>query len=263
MNSLEKDIREPDLVLCEPAMKELYAQARQIAPTSASVLITGDSGTGKDFLARYIHRNSPRAGKPFVHISCGAVPPDLFESEFFGYEGGAFTGARPEGHKGLVSQADGGTLFLDEIGELTLELQAKLLLLVQEHRSRSLGAGKEEVFDIRFISATNRPLIQMIHDGTFRLDLYYRLNVVSFYVPPLSRRPKDLLALLQSLSARMQAKYHCRKTFSQDALDYLLTLPWHGNLREVQNFMERLYVLEEEEQITEQLLRENYHFLRL
>lgn len=263
MNEFEQTLQDFGAVIHEPAMRKLYAQAYHIAPTNANVLIIGDSGTGKDFLAKYIHQNSPRSAKPFVHVNCSAIPADLFESEFFGYEGGAFTGAKSSGQKGLVAQAAGGTLFLDEIGELEPNLQTKLLLLVQEHRIHSLGANQSTDLDIRIISATNRRLTDMVKNGTFRLDLYYRLNVVSFFLPPLTERPKDLLALLYHLSEKYQSQYHCCKTFSADALDYLQALPWHGNIREVQNFMEKLYVMEDEDVITEKLLKENYRFLRL
>lgn len=263
MNEFEQTLKDFGVIIREPSMRKLYAQAYHIAPTNANILIIGDSGTGKDFLAKYIHQNSTRAQKPFVHVNCSAIPADLFESEFFGYEGGAFTGAKSSGHKGLVAQAAGGTLFLDEIGELEPNLQTKLLLLVQEHRIHSLGTNRDTDLDIRIISATNRQLMDMVKNGAFRLDLYYRLNVVSFSLPPLSERPKDLLAILHHLSETYQNQYHCRKTFSADAIEYLQTLPWHGNIREVQNLLEKLYVMEEEELITEKLLRENYRVLRL
>ena len=158
---------------------KLYSDALSIAPTDANILIVGASGTGKDCLAKFIHRHSPRAGAPFIHINCSAIPAELFESEFFGYESGAFTGSSASGRQGLIAQAAGGTLFLDEIGELDLDLQTKLLQVVQEHSMRSIGSTEYTSVNIRIIAATNRSLPGMIKAGQFRLDLYYRLNVVS------------------------------------------------------------------------------------
>lgn len=263
MNEFKQNLIKSGAIIGESETKALFAQAYHIAPTNANILIIGDSGTGKDFLARFIHQCSQRSQNPFVHVNCSAIPEELFESEFFGYNQGAFTGAKTSGYKGIVAQASGGTLFLDEIGELEPNQQAKLLMLVQEHRIHSLGAENDTKLDIRIISATNRRLERMVEDGSFRLDLYYRLNVVSLYIPPLSKRPKDLLMLLEHLSDHYEKQFHCRKHFSADATEYLLSLPWHGNIREVQNFMEKLYVLEDEEMITAHLLKENYRFLRL
>ncbi len=263
MTPFERSIQQQNVILREPSMIKLYSNAFHIASTDANVLIIGDSGTGKDFLAKYIHQNSTRSGKPFIHVNCSAIPADLFESELFGYESGAFTGSSSYGQNGLVGQADTGTLFLDEIGELDLDLQTKLLMLAQEHRIHALGASQDKHVDIRIISATNRNLAQMVQEGRFRLDLYYRLNVVSFQIPPLRERPRDFTALIEALDKRYSSLFSCRKSFTEDALEYLNTLPWNGNFREVQNFMEKLYVLENEEKITRKILEENYHFLQL
>ncbi len=249
------------IVARDPVMLKLYSAALDIAPTDANVLITGESGTGKDCLAAFIHQNSSRRKGPFVQVNVSAIPPELFESQFFGYEPGAFTGGSLSGKKGLAAQADGGTLFLDEIGELEPVLQSKLLQLVQDHRLRSLGGARDVPCDIRILSATNRNLRQMVAEKQFRLDLYYRLNVVSFDIPPLRSRRQDIPHLLTHLSAIYGQSMGGRKQFTPQAMDYLAGQDWMGNVREMQNFMERLYVLEEAETITEQILKENYRFL--
>ena len=250
------------IVARDSSMVKLYSDALSIAPTDANILIVGASGTGKDCLAKFIHRHSPRAGAPFIHINCSAIPAELFESEFFGYESGAFTGSSASGRQGLIAQAAGGTLFLDEIGELDLDLQTKLLQVVQEHSMRSIGSTEYTSVNIRIIAATNRSLPGMIKAGQFRLDLYYRLNVVSFDIPPLSRRRQDIRALIEYLSLRFGQVYGCQKTFTPEAMGFLLDQEWLGNIREIQNFMEKLYVLEDASVITDTLLKENYRFSR-
>lgn len=250
------------IVARDSSMVKLYSDALSIAPTDANILIVGASGTGKDCLAKFIHRHSPRAGAPFIHINCSAIPAELFESEFFGYESGAFTGSSASGRQGLIAQAAGGTLFLDEIGELDLDLQTKLLQVVQEHSMRSIGSTEYTSVNIRVIAATNRSLPGMIKAGQFRLDLYYRLNVVSFEIPPLSRRRQDIRALIEYLSLRFGQVYGCQKTFTPEAMGFLLDQEWLGNIREIQNFMEKLYVLEDASVITDTLLKENYRFSR-
>lgn len=262
MKELKERLKKSGIIIHEPQMLNLYSKALNIAGTDANVLIIGDSGTGKDCLAKFIHQNSPRSSKPFIHINCTSIPPDLFESELFGYEAGAFTGARYSGKKGLAEQAIGGTLFLDEIGELDLELQTKLLQLVQEHKFLSLGANEAKEIDIRIIAATNQDLTEMIHTGHFRLDLYYRLNVVNFHIPPLCQRPKDILALINSLSEKYGSIYHTQKKFTFKAQTYLLSQKWIGNVRELQNFMEKLYVLEDVDVITDDILKTRYHFMQ-
>ena len=237
-------------------MVKLYSDALSIAPPDANILIVGASGTGKDCLAKFIHRHSPRAGAPFIHINCSAIPAELFESEFFGYESGAFTGSSASGRQGLIAQAAGGTLFLDEIGELNLDLQTKLLQVVQEHSMRSIGSTEYTSVNIRIIAATNRSLPGMIKAGQFRLDLYYRLNVVSFDIPPLSRRRQDIRALIEYLSLRFGQVYGCQKTFTPEAMGFLLDQEWLGNIREIQNFMEKRFVLEDASVITDTLLKE-------
>ena len=220
------------IVARDSSMVKLYSDALSIAPTDANILIVGASGTGKDCLAKFIHRHSPRAGAPFIHINCSAIPAELFESEFFGYESGAFTGSSASGRQGLIAQAAGGTLFLDEIGELDLDLQTKLLQVVQEHSMRSIGSTEYTSVNIRIIAATNRSLPGMIKAGQFRLDLYYRLDVVSFDIPPLSRRRQDIRALIEYLSLRFGQVYGCQKTFTPEAMGFLLDQEWLGNIRD-------------------------------
>lgn len=263
MEHISEFLKRQGIVARDPAMLKLYSTALDIAPTDANVLITGESGTGKDCLAAFIHRNSARSKGPFVQVNVSAIPPELFEAQLFGYEPGAFTGGSVHGQKGLADQADGGTLFLDEIGELDLSLQPKLLQLAQEHTRRSVGGSRDIPCDIRILSATNRSLKQMVEAKQFRLDLYYRLNVVSFQVPPLRSRRQDIPALIQHLSAVHGQIMGEQKQFTPQAMDYLTQQDWLGNVREMQNFMERLYVLEEAGIITDQILKEHYRFLHV
>ncbi len=224
-------------------LQAIFAQAREVASTSATVLITGESGTGKEVLARAIHRSSPRANKPFVACSIAALPETLIESELFGHEKGAFTGA-VQRKQGRFEQADGGTLFLDEIGELSHAMQVKLLRVLQERQFERLG-GKELLnVDIRVITATNRNLEEMVAQNQFRADLYYRLNVVSLELPPLRERADDI-PLLAAHFARKIAVKHGRPTpsFTGAMVDALTSYPWPGNIRELENVIERSVVI--------------------
>ena len=251
-----------DIIISDNRMKQIYKIATRLASVTTSVMILGESGVGKDVYAKFIHSISNRKNRNFIHVNLGAIPKSLFESELFGYEAGAFTGASKTGKTGLIELADGGTLFLDEIGELDLDLQTKLLQVVQEHSMRSIGSTEYTSVNIRIIAATNRSLPGMIKAGQFRLDLYYRLNVVSFDIPPLSRRRQDIRALIEYLSLRFGQVYGCQKTFTPEAMGFLLDQEWLGNIREIQNFMEKLYVLEDASVITDTLLKENYRFSR-
>ena len=243
-------------------MKMAKDEAKLFARSDASVLIYGETGVGKELFAQSIHNGSLRKNGAFVAVNCAALPENLLESELFGYDEGAFTGGRKGGKKGLFELAEGGSLFLDEIGELDLDLQTKLLQVVQEHSMRSIGSTEYTSVNIRVIAATNRSLPGMIKAGQFRLDLYYRLNVVSFEIPPLSRRRQDIRALIEYLSLRFGQVYGCQKTFTPEAMGFLLDQEWLGNIREIQNFMEKLYVLEDASVITDTLLKENYRFSR-
>lgn len=227
-----------------PAMCKVYELIERVAPASSNVLVTGESGTGKELAARAIHRQSPRADRPFVAINCGGVPESLIESEMFGYKKGAFTGAASN-RKGLVEAAQGGTLFLDEISELSPSLQVKLLRLVQEKTVRMIGGTEDTPVDVRIIAATNRNLEMMVIEGKFREDLYHRLNVLPISLPPLRERREDI----PLLSDYFVAKF--RKTLNKDvrkissyAMDILTNYDFPGNVRELENIIERGVVLE-------------------
>ncbi len=263
MHVFASSLEEEGIIARDPSTVKLFADALSAASSDANILIIGDSGTGKDYLASYIHRHSPRSGGPFVHINCSSIPAELFESELFGYAPGTFTGNQAGGRKGLASEASGGTLFLDEIGELDLNLQTKLLQLVQDRTVRSVGSGENREIDFRLICATNQDLEQMTAQGSFRLDLYYRLSVISLKTLPLSSRPLDLEGLISYFSSRYSRKFSRTLQLSEDAVRFLVSRPWSGNVREVQNFMERLYVLEDHETVTEEILAKNYRFAPL
>jgi two-component system, NtrC family, response regulator GlrR len=231
------------IVTRSPKMDDLLRQARLVADSDASVLIYGDSGTGKELLARAIHRASPRAEKPFVAVNCGAIPGDLLESELFGHARGAFTGAI-QAHKGLFQAADGGTLFLDEIGDMPLPLQVKLLRVLQEGEVRPVGSTQAIPVDVRVISATHRDLDAHRVSGQFREDLYYRLNVVSLHLPPLSERREDIPLLATYILRKLAERY--RKpvpTLAPDAMALLVAAPWPGNVRQLVNLLEQAVAL--------------------
>ncbi|WP_286228784.1 sigma-54 interaction domain-containing protein [Neobacillus mesonae] len=216
--------------------------AQKVAPLDSSIFIHGESGVGKGVLARIIHEHSPRKTKPFVQVNCGSIPDALLESELFGYEAGAFTGAHRRGKPGLVETADGGTLFLDEIGEMPLELQVKILHLVQEKSFKKVGGIREKQVDIRIISATNKDLLQMIENKTFRQDLYYRLHVVPLKIPPLRERKQDILALTDYFLEKFNTKYGQQIKLVENAKLLIQLQEWRGNIRELENFMEQLVV---------------------
>jgi DNA-binding NtrC family response regulator len=222
-----------------PAMQEVYSVIDRVAASSVDVLVTGETGTGKELVARAIHGGSRRSGGPFVPIDCGAIPDALMESELFGHERGAFTGADAR-RMGLVEFADGGTLFLDEVGELPLPLQAKLLRVLQERRVRRVGARQENPVDVRVVAATSRPIEQMMAQGSFRRDLYYRIAVVRIDLPPLRSRGDDI-GLLAECFANRAAQEMGRPLggLSTDVYQVLKNYPWPGNVRELQNVVRR------------------------
>ena len=236
-------------------MDELYKVVGKVAPTNSTVLIYGESGTGKELFAKSIHYNSLRKNKPFFAINCAAIPETLLESELFGYEKGAFTGALAR-HIGLFDQANGSTLFLDEIGDLTLGTQAKLLRVIQERELRRIG-GKENIkLDVRIITATNKNLEQEMAAGKFRQDLYYRLNVIAFTIPPLRDRITDVPLLVEHFLKRLNDSHGNKKGVSQEVLNALLAYTWPGNVRQLESVIERAYVMCESETIGIELIPE-------
>jgi Nif-specific regulatory protein len=226
-----------------PRMREVFRFIEKIAPTDATVLIRGESGTGKELVAHAIHTNSERSAKPFVAINCAVLSETLLESELFGYEKGAFTGAVAQ-KRGRLEVADGGTLFLDEVGELTAATQAKLLRVLQERQFERLGGTRTISIDVRIIAATNRNLEEAIKAGTFRQDLYYRLNVISLTLPPLRERREDIPLLAYHFVAKYGKK--CKRLVSgiaPETRNCLLAYDWPGNVREMENAIERAVVL--------------------
>lgn len=235
-----KRFYEDEFLVSSPLMKQVLSSAEKIADFDVTVLLTGPSGTGKSKLAKYIHRQSIRKNGPFVEINCGSIPESLLESELFGHESGSFSGAKQQGKKGLVEMAEGGTLFLDEIGELPLNLQVKLLTLIQEKRFYRVGGTKPRKVDFRLIAATNVDIEQMIKEGKFRQDLYFRLSVVPIHIPALRERPEDVIAFILEFTSRFNKQYHLNKSFQPDAVDFLSTYEWPGNVRELENMIERI-----------------------
>ncbi|MBU3158674.1 sigma 54-interacting transcriptional regulator [Clostridium frigoris] len=232
-----------DVIAKDKTMLDLLEVAKRVANVDTTVLILGETGVGKEEIAKFIYKNSTRCDKNFIKINCGAIPQNLIESELFGYVKGAFTGANKEGKMGLFEVADGGTVFLDEIGELPLDIQVKLLNVLQEGEVERVGAVKSVKIDIRVLAATNRNLEEMIKNKTFRADLYYRLAVVPIIVPSLRDRREDVLPLIQHFLSKLNNKYNFEKTFTIEALSTLYNYSWPGNVRELKNIVERVIVM--------------------
>lgn len=230
------------LIYCSPKMEKIINQVKKIADFSSTVLLNGESGVGKEVIAQAIHQLGKRSHKPFLKLNCGAIPENLLESELFGYAKGAFTGADKNGKDGYFKQADGGILFLDEIGEMPMHLQVKLLRVLQEQEVIPVGSTTPTKVNVQIIAATNKKLEKMVEEGTFREDLYYRLNVIPIQIPPLRERTEDISLLafhfLQQLNEKYDRNYH----LTPDAINVLEFYPWPGNVRELQNIIERLVV---------------------
>lgn len=243
LNQLKQLVSDQKRVIYESnEMKQIYQLASKVAQVDSTVLIVGETGVGKGVMARYMHQESQRSKHPFIQINCGAIPENLIESELFGYENGAFTGAKKNGKKGVFELAESGTLFLDEIGELPLNVQVKLLQFLQERTFRRVGGNELVHVNTRVIAATNKDLLQSIKEKKFREDLYYRLNVVPLTIPPLRQRKEDIPALIQSFAAQFNAKYEMNKQFSEGAIAHLTNYDWPGNVRELENLVERLII---------------------
>jgi two-component system response regulator GlrR len=245
-----------EIITRSPLMEEKLAQAQMVANTDARVLISGESGTGKELLARAIHKASPRHDKPFVAINCSAMPEDLLESELFGHEKGAFTGA-VRSHKGLFQAADGGTLLLDEIGDMPLRLQVKLLRVLQENQVRPVGSTEAVPVNVRVISATHRDLAQLMASGTFREDLFYRLNVVHIEMPPLSRRREDIPLLVGHFLEQLAKETGSRKIYAPEAVELLATADWPGNVRQLHNVVRQNVALSRTPIINAELVQQS------
>jgi DNA-binding NtrC family response regulator len=232
-----------------PQVQQMLSLVEQVAPTKSNVLILGESGTGKSLVAELIHKNSPRRDGPFISINCAAIPETLLEAELFGYKKGAFTGAVAD-KKGLIELANGGTLFLDEIGDLPLGLQAKLLKFLETYEFIPLGDVQKKKVDIRLISATNKNLEELIEEGKFREDLYYRLSVIEIKIPPLRERKEDIPVLVYYFLEQASKQHNKKiKGITNEALSYLLNYDWPGNIRELRNVIERAVILARDEYI--------------
>ena len=251
----QKKAEVPPLIGVSSAMQKVKELIEKVAPTDVRVLITGESGVGKEVVARHLHLKSNRSNGPFVSINCGALPSELIESELFGHEKGAFTSAVRQ-HIGSFERANGGTLFLDEIGEMPPSAQVKLLRALEEKAITRVGGEKKIPVDVRVISATNKDLKKEIEKGNFRLDLYHRINVVEIRIPPLRERPEDIPPLVEHFVKQFKEEGLPEKKFPPETLKELQQLPWHGNIRELRNAIERLLILVEEDTVTPSHIKE-------
>ena len=239
-----------ELVVYDHSMLAVMKMVDRVCKLDTTVLLTGETGVGKDRIASYIYKESNRSKERFIKVNCGAIPATLIESELFGYERGAFTGANKEGKMGLFEVADNGTIFLDEIGELPPDMQVKLLRVLQEQEIERIGSNKPIKVDVRVIAATNRNLEEMLKDKTFRADLYYRLNVFPVTIPPLRERKEDILPLAQRFLEELNHKYGMDKRLTPAAEDVLLEYRWPGNVRELKNVVERAMIMSSSDEIT-------------
>ena len=231
------------LVSNSPQMKNVLATIDAVAPTDSSVVILGESGTGKDMIAKLVHEKSKRSENSYISVNCAAMPENLLESELFGYESGAFTGAKTGGKIGLFEATSGGTLFLDEIGEMSLALQSKLLRALENKEIRRVGGVENIPIDVRIICATNNNLEKMVKEKKFRDDLYYRLSVFTINLPPLSQRKEDIIPIAEMFLRELNAKYGKSKVLSDVTIETMMNYYWPGNIRELRNVMERIFVV--------------------
>lgn len=221
----------------------------RVAPLDTTVILFGETGVGKEVFAKYIYQHSARKNKPFIKVNCGAIPANLVESELFGYEKGAFTGADKNGKMGLFELANTGTIFLDEVGELPLDMQVKLLRVLQEQEFERIGGRKPVKVDVRVLAATNRDLEEMVKQKTFRQDLYYRLMIFPVHIPPLRERPDDILPLAQLFLQTLNRKYDFKKYLSPLSAKMMQDYSWPGNIRELRNIIERAVIISNEDEI--------------
>jgi PAS domain S-box-containing protein len=256
-NLENKADHDPVEIINNVKMKNIYKKAEKIANVDSTILILGETGVGKDFIATYIHSISNRSNGRFVKINCGAVPEHLLESEFFGYEEGAFTGAQKGGKKGLFEEANGGILYLDEIGDMPYTLQVKLLSAINDRMFYRIGGTNPIEFDARIIAATNHDLKKLVEEKKFRADLYYRLNVVTFVIPPLRNRKEDIIPLSTQFLEYYNNKYGKNSYFTSNCLENFLIYEWPGNIRELRNIIERLVLMTDSADIDTDLFREH------
>lgn len=231
------------IIFRSQAMYQVMEQINLVAQTDATVLIRGESGVGKELFAKRLHDASSRRGQPFIRLNCSAIPDALLESELFGYEAGAFTGGSAKGKKGLLEHANRGTMLLDEIGTMPVSLQSKLLRVLQEREYTKLGGHEPIQADVRFIAATNADLEGMVREGSFREDLYYRLNIIPIRIPPLRERKEDIPVLVRHFIRQLNSKYQLRKAVSPEAMEVIAQRPFPGNVRQLRNFLERMALL--------------------
>jgi len=246
INQLPKDF---DLVARSQSTIRVMEIVARVANFDVSVLITGESGVGKEVIANAIHQQSPRSKGPLIKVNCGAIPETLLESELFGYDYGAFTGARKQGKPGMFELANEGTLFLDEVGDIPYSLQGKLLRVLQDHEIMRIGSLKTTPVDVRIIAATNKNLEEMVKKGSFRDDLYYRLNVVSIEIPPLRDRKEDIPIFVVHFLEKMNKKHQYNKRIASEVIEVFMLYSWPGNVRELENVMERMLVMTEDDEI--------------
>jgi PAS domain S-box-containing protein len=250
VKQMQYQILENDSIVArDPKSFAMIDMANRVSKKSTTVIITGETGTGKEVIAKYIHNHSSRKDGAFIKVNCGAIPENLVESELFGYEKGSFTGASSTGKVGIVEMADKGTLFLDEIGELPLPAQVKLLRVLQEGEVRRIGSVETKKVDVRFIAATNMDLYEMTLEGKFREDLYYRLNIVPINLLPLRERKDDIIPMALNFITKYNEKYGESKSFSPEVLDLFRSYDWPGNIRQLKNIVERCYIMSDERKI--------------